>query len=146
MAFVWDESNVARLRELRALGHGPKAIADAIGAPTRNSVIGKMFRLGLATQRKDRVTIEQSRGGRQTARKTEAKAPVKAPPSVPPPRSDLPPVVARITFAELDRDTCRFPVGDPGQPGFGFCGQTPVPGKAYCLTCCQRAFAFKEAS
>ncbi len=28
--------------------------------------------------------------------------------------------------------TCCWPLGDPGTPGFHFCGATPLPGKPYC--------------
>jgi GcrA cell cycle regulator len=27
---------------------------------------------------------------------------------------------------------CRWPVGEPKQPGFGFCGHSQVPGMSYC--------------
>lgn len=28
--------------------------------------------------------------------------------------------------------SCCWPIGDPGTPGFHFCGATPLPGKPYC--------------
>ncbi|NHN87369.1 GcrA family cell cycle regulator [Acetobacter conturbans] len=28
--------------------------------------------------------------------------------------------------------SCCWPLGDPGMPGFHFCGATPLPGKPYC--------------
>jgi len=31
-----------------------------------------------------------------------------------------------------DTTGCRFPHGDPGKPGFGFCGAKRVPGRPYC--------------
>lgn len=34
---------------------------------------------------------------------------------------------------EAHKDTqCRWPVGDPGTPGFGFCGCWALHGKPYC--------------
>ncbi|WRH87295.1 GcrA family cell cycle regulator [Nguyenibacter sp. L1] len=36
--------------------------------------------------------------------------------------------------------TCCWPLGDPGTPGFHFCGATPVPGKPYCAEHAQLAY------
>jgi GcrA cell cycle regulator len=36
------------------------------------------------------------------------------------------------SLMELTADTCRWPVGDPGQPGFYFCGAQPADDKPYC--------------
>lgn len=56
-------------------------------------------------------------------------------------RTDIPPVIPRKQLIDLADDECRFPVGDVGEPGFGFCAQSPrIPGKPYCETCCQRAY------
>jgi len=33
---------------------------------------------------------------------------------------------------ELDDTTCRFPIGDPGEAGFHFCGELPLAGAPYC--------------
>lgn len=77
-------------------------------------------------------------------------AKLRGPPPPPPPRmqmqppiierTDLPPVVARVTFVDLEAHHCRMPVGDPRDSGFGFCGQAPAAGQPYCPDCCQRAF------
>ncbi|OAG73353.1 GcrA cell cycle regulator [Gluconobacter japonicus] len=55
-------------------------------------------------------------------------------PRVPPPVRPAPP--PRFT-ASIDRParrgpSCCWPIGDPGTPGFHFCGATPLPGKPYC--------------
>lgn len=39
----------------------------------------------------------------------------------------------------LNEHTCKWPVGDPLEPGFGFCGQHSEPGKPYCAEHCERA-------
>ncbi|QEH96116.1 GcrA cell cycle regulator [Gluconobacter thailandicus] len=61
-------------------------------------------------------------------------APVAPEPRVPPPVRPAPP--PRFT-ASIDRParrgpSCCWPIGDPGTPGFHFCGATPLPGKPYC--------------
>ncbi|OUJ12830.1 GcrA family cell cycle regulator [Acetobacter okinawensis] len=35
---------------------------------------------------------------------------------------------------------CCWPIGDPGTPGFHFCGATPIPGKPYCEEHAQIAY------
>ncbi len=36
--------------------------------------------------------------------------------------------------------SCCWPLGDPGTPGFHFCGATPLPGKPYCAEHAQIAY------
>jgi hypothetical protein len=36
------------------------------------------------------------------------------------------------SLEELDGTTCRFPIGDPGEPGFHFCGEAPIDRNPYC--------------
>jgi hypothetical protein len=44
------------------------------------------------------------------------------------------------SLLELTEDTCRWPVGDVGEPGFFFCGQPPLKGAPYCGPHCRKAF------
>jgi len=47
------------------------------------------------------------------------------------PRPD--PVEPRtVSLLELTDDTCRWPIGDVGAPGFCFCGNRPLKGLPYC--------------
>ena len=39
---------------------------------------------------------------------------------------------------------CSWPVGDPKQPGFHFCGEPAEPGRPYCGTHCQQAYQRKS--
>lgn len=36
--------------------------------------------------------------------------------------------------------SCCWPIGDPGTPGFHFCGAVPLPGKPYCAEHAQIAY------
>lgn len=36
--------------------------------------------------------------------------------------------------------TCQWPVGDPGDPAFHFCGEKAMAGKPYCEAHCLRAY------
>lgn len=50
------------------------------------------------------------------------------------------PAGRRKTIRQLaDRD-CRWPVGDPRDPGFFFCGTLTVEGESYCSFHCRKAY------
>lgn len=165
--FVWDERRIEILRTLWPGGVSAREIADKIGAPSKNSIISKARRIGLPPhvnakghlsrdqrRRKNRIikfkmgskapnTREKVKaaGGPEAWIKKHLDAPPKWPLLIDPPkpRADLPPLVARVTFEQLQNDQCKFPVGDPREPGFGFCGQPRVLGTPYCRDCNERA-------
>lgn len=41
-------------------------------------------------------------------------------------------IARRITLLELTERTCKWPIGDPNDEDFAFCGLGCVPGKPYC--------------
>lgn len=38
----------------------------------------------------------------------------------------------KVALVDLEYRDCRWPVGDPRDPDFGFCGHIKEPGKPYC--------------
>lgn len=44
------------------------------------------------------------------------------------------------SLIELDANDCRWPVGDPRQEGFHFCGAQQVLGRPYCIQHWQLSF------
>lgn len=129
---------------------------------SRNAVIGKQTRLGLArahsqgakADRVNRGVALPSSGHPRTPRAKTAQAqPATGGPKAPRPstqkilaaepytvRMDIPPAVARKSLAQLGEDECKWPVGHVGESGFGFCALPRVPGLPYCADCCQRAY------
>lgn len=47
--------------------------------------------------------------------------------------------VVRVTLVQLNEHTCKWPIGDPREAGFGFCGAKPIAGKPYCERHAMRA-------
>lgn len=47
-----------------------------------------------------------------------------------------------ITMLELTNETCRWPLGDVGKPGFGFCGCQVQHGESYCPEHVAVAYAY----
>lgn len=140
------------------------------GGFTRNAILGKKQRLGLSTPlalyiAQKRMESKQRRGPKLTRNGHAVKASTKAAQkrSTREPKSrkkpdpfaemfgeivmpttaadDLAiPVEQRKSLQGLTPWTCRWPIGNPGEPGFGFCGAIPVEGLPYCPNHCRRAY------
>lgn len=50
----------------------------------------------------------------------------------------------RVSLLDLTERVCKWPIGDPTEPGFHFCGLPSVPGKPYCAA--HVAVAFQPMS
>ncbi|KMO20585.1 GcrA cell cycle regulator [Methylobacterium indicum] len=140
----WTKERVELLKRLWSDGHSASQIAAEIGGVSRNAVIGKVHRLGLA----GRVTKPNgAQAGRRPRPEPESPVSVGGTPSVvapaPPalaliqPASAPPSAVAlpessRVTIMELRDFMCRWPMGDPSTPDFRFCGDRAITGLPYC--------------
>jgi GcrA cell cycle regulator len=131
----WTDERVDLLKKWWADGLSASQIATKLGECTRNAVIGKVSRLGLAgrttTQRKTRPPRPQSRVvWAFPIQKPPKKAPAKPNYSgIPNSCASLPPHM--LAIAGLQANHCRYPIGDPLQEGFGFCCHPRTHG-AYC--------------
>lgn len=133
----WTPELTERLVALTKAGYSGSVIAAELGV-TRNSVIGKISRLGmqLGNCRNGNGQIRTGRPQKPVLtsfnkyrnRKAKSKPEFEKAPIPPPNVEDIP----RKTFAELSENDCRFPVNDPRLPGFGFCALPRIPGSAYC--------------
>ena len=57
------------------------------------------------------------------------------------PQKKAPPKkVGIVRLIDLKINTCRWPIGDPKDDDFHFCGEQTVTGKPYCLAHCQEAY------
>ena len=149
-AVGWTDDRVALLRRLWEDGQSASKIAAQLGGVTRNAVIGKVHRLGLAGR---------ARGGEETSAaapqpskvieietaiavvETQAPEPVaivshRPAPSFPAPAPTPAPtplaVSQRVTIMDLRESMCRWPLGDPTTPEFRFCGARSITGLPYC--------------
>jgi GcrA cell cycle regulator len=145
----WTDERVARLRELWGEGLSASQIAAEIGGEiTRCAVIGKVHRLGIEVRAKvaarpaQRVVKPKAAAPRKfDPRKPVADraAPYVAPvaeivavsPSTPAPE-EMEPSAMRVRLTELRERMCKWPIGDPGSPEFGFCGAKAALGAVYC--------------
>ena len=143
---TWTDERVEHLKKLWADGLSASQIAGELGGITRNAVIGKVHRLGLSgrakapsssvpRQRKPRAP-SMFRAPRPMMRGNTAlaHAPAYDYDAEPEPEliENIIPIGQRCTLLELDQEKCHWPIGDPGQPDFFFCGGKTNAGTPYC--------------
>lgn len=163
----WTDERVDLLRRLWEDGLSASQIAAQIGGISRNAVIGKVHRLGLAgrvkplgpAQASPRRKIERETDGAVEAIVLPAEEPtlpeplavVAARPAtvLPLAQPPLPAAAAepaalavsqRVTIMELRESMCRWPMGDPTSPDFRFCGGRAITGLPYCTQHAQIAY------
>jgi GcrA cell cycle regulator len=141
----WTDERVELLKKLWSDGLSASQIAAELGGITRNAVIGKVHRLGLsgraksasaavARPRKARSPSHMLRLARSSIRGNTALAHAyevdveEAPELI----ENIIPIGQRRTILELNEQTCRWPIGDPGSSDFFFCGGNTVSGLPYC--------------
>ncbi len=157
---VWTEEIIQKMLELWMEGKSASNIARELCAMagkelSRNAVIGKLHRMRKAGQipereeprpRNQRATRQKAAQTRQTTRPQprqaasgslalETKAqPVAAPQARPGPELEVvSEEVGLITdIMELRHDTCRWPIGNPGEEDFCYCGRESKEGRPYC--------------
>lgn len=150
MAFDWNKDALAMLDRLLKDGLSASEIANTLAAAfgaavTKNSVIGKVHRIkgngAFARSPSDSPAPKTVRKPRTQRKKEEA---MPAIPAIEPFFQPAPPIIRResgnVSLMELTATTCRWPIGNPGDEDFRFCGDFAVPGKPYCPACAQLAY------
>lgn len=150
----WNDERVETLKKLWSDGLSASQIAGRLGGVTRNAVIGKVHRLGLA----GRATTSRTKTVRPRTRSATAKRAAKpralspassalrqlymadAEPFEPMAEELIIPVAERKSILTLVECSCRWPIGDPQEADFHFCGRTKVMGLPYCDVHARRAF------
>ncbi|WP_232628634.1 GcrA family cell cycle regulator [Methylobacterium sp. Leaf118] len=158
----WTDERVELLRRLWDDGLSASQIALQIGGISRNAVIGKVHRLGLAGRVKPigPAPVNGRRRDEDAAVEIEAvlaaeEPTLPEPPAIvthrPAPNFPLEPVPAppqpvalavseRVTIMDLRDSMCRWPMGDPTSPDFRFCGGRAITGLPYCTQHAQVAY------
>jgi len=148
-AMNWTDDRVELLKKLWSDGLSASQIAAEHGGISRNSVIGKVHRLGLSgraknpsvsvpRQRKPRSHGTLMRIARPGIRGNTALAPLHSyePELEPEPEPELieniVPIGQRCSILELTECKCHWPIGDPSSSDFFFCGGKTIEGLPYC--------------
>lgn len=135
----WTDDRVEQLKTLWAEGHSASEIADKLGHTTRNSVIGKVHRLGLSGRRKTpRPRLARRPAASPRPRRTAFAVSRRQPATIV--EETVESLLAKlgpapetpVTVQTLTGDTCHWPEGDPRSPGFHYCGRKSASSGAYC--------------
>lgn len=143
---MWTGDQQETLATMWYEGASASEIATKLGYGfTRNAVIGKLHRMGLNSlcrpvgfrrpkykgQPRRKPDIQRAAAIKQRAKAVSLHqleivrhAPAVEDREIPPEQ--------RKQLLELTDDTCRYPVGHPGEADFFFCGAPPLKGSAYC--------------
>jgi GcrA cell cycle regulator len=164
LAFKWTEQSIAIVKKRWGEGASASTIARQLGV-SRCAVLGKIHRLKLPQpaferrhpdkerrQRRRRRPLADHNGSDGAGRSSNLAALFDRllDRAFPRPGAAGDAVIERAeahqafgpacTLVELDGDTCRWPVGDPGTPQFAFCGAAPFGSYPYCRAHCGIAY------
>ena len=133
----WTDERITALRKFWLEGMSASQVARQLGGVSRNAVIGKVHRMGLAGR--DAPSRPRNFGGRPVTRpkpRASAGGQVRVGPQrlsmasqITAPVFDVAPSASILT---LGAHACRWPIGDPGEEGFGFCGRRRAGTGPYC--------------
>jgi GcrA cell cycle regulator len=156
----WTNERIELLQKHWLEGWSASRIAGELAhGITRNAVIGKVYRLGLsgrvnARSRNGPASPPHQKAPRRPAHR-HADSPqvagntalalhpfvieAAAPQTV---RDVVVPISEPVTIVELRESMCRWPIGDPAQFQFRFCGAKKLPGQEpYCA--CHAGVAYQ---
>ena len=135
----WTEDRVTELRMRWAAGESGSEIRRAMGAKSRNAVVGKVYRLQLG----GRAPVHHNNGvkpvskRRRTVHYVDGRMFIKGDDVIEP----EPPIMTnpKLLLELKDRD-CRWPGSGTGAQML-YCGAPALKGQSYCLYHCRVAYA-----
>ena len=151
---MWTDAAIETLRQMALEGKSASTIAAALGAPSRNAVIGKANRIGVKlTGNIHCSALRASRPSTGRPRRP-AIARVNAPSwkraAVPAVQRERKPAWAfaqaqvgemlKLGLEEINESACRWPIGDPTSEEFAYCGIQSAKGRSYCPGHCRMAY------
>ncbi len=158
----WTDERVELLKKLWNDGLSASQIASELGGVTRNAVIGKVHRLGLSGRSKTAPATPAPRPRKPSpprpagpvAEPIEEEEIVMVRPEPIAPAIDASPITfvearqsevaiptsQRVTIMDLREAMCRWPIGDPTNAEFRFCGGRSITGLPYCPEHAQIAY------
>lgn len=113
---TWTAEKIKQLKKLWSKGKSTVEIGRELGI-SKNAVVGKVHRLELNA----RPSPIKKDAKPKTIKK---KAPQKE----------------NMSLLDLKLNSCRWPIGEPKDADFHFCGKDTVTGKPYCTEHCKLAY------
>ncbi len=104
----WTDEKVATLKKLWDEGLTTGEIGKRLGV-SKNSVVGKVHRLKLKSRPSPIKRTKKAEVKKEEVKKTD-----------------------KLSLLDLNIHTCRWPIGDPRDEDFHFCGKKVQAGNIYC--------------
>lgn len=134
----WTDESVEQLRKMWSEGLTANEIAKKLGV-TKNAIVGKVHRLCLTARPspiKSKDNVEENEPAQtqteivfeETIEEEIVVQEVETP-TVATPKACK---GSNIKLVDLDSHTCRWPIGDPRDDDFCFCGKKVRSGQTYC--------------
>lgn len=149
----WNDERTALLEKMWTEGKSAAEIAKELGeGVTRNAVIGKAHRMGLSGRPSPIKKQKPATADKKTVTKAKAKTPAAKPaeplvsknlmplPNAPRREKKQPPSGKGLSILDLTDRICKWPLGDPQEADFHFCGDAVHPGRPYCVEHCTEAY------
>ncbi len=123
MKNAWSEKEINTLKEMWSQGKTGNEISKVLDNKSRSSVLAKARNLNLSS-RVGKKTCSENLGNKEqhTGKNTDVQKPEKYKPN--PKRQKISNTAYgdKCTLKELKSNQCVWPVGDPKDSDFGFCG------------------------
>ena len=138
----WTEEKVAEAKQMWLGGFSAADICQALGATSRSAVLGRIHREKWPAPERVVTEAKKSSGRKRTPR-------VVCAPPIEEPIIEQPINAAELSFRcdggitilELSTESCRWPLGNPQQKDFRYCGADKQFGVSYCVRHSRVAFA-----
>lgn len=125
----WTDEQVEELRRLWDKGLTTGEIGKTLGV-SKNAVVGKAHRLGLNGRpspiRRNEETATAATGNKTAVKETKKTEKAAVQKTVEKEKKKL------FTVNDLTSTSCRWPIGDPKDENFHFCGKEALQDKPYC--------------
>ena len=141
----WNQQKVDDLKKLWNEGVATSRIGEQLGF-TKNAVIGKAFRLGLERRQNSRKKTAQSQSVSSVTMYRESSTPGHSQIA---PKREVTRRREKFSFKKSIVGTgsfksCQWPIGDPLEEGFHYCGGQNIPTKPYCIEHYKKAYNVDE--
>ena len=141
----WNQQKVDDLKKLWNEGVATSRIGEQLGF-TKNAVIGKAFRLGLERRQNSRKKTAQSQSVSSVTMYRETSALGHSQIT---PKREVTRRREKFSFKKSIVGTgsfksCQWPIGDPLEEGFHYCGGQNIPTKPYCIEHYKKAYNVDE--
>ncbi len=130
----WTPDRLDSLKKLWLAGKSASQVAEELaGGVTRSGVLGKVRDLGLsgdgAPTRSTRSSFKPKKRAPQKPSTADKSSEVPATPAKPP----VPELPGTANIETLGAHMCKWPIGDPDNTSFSFCGRRTDGRCVYCV-------------